>query len=239
MSATTRDACFLLVLFLANVVQAITGFAGTVLAMPFSILLVGADDAKSVLAVMALLSCAVIAVQGRHCIDRRELCRIVAFMLVGMVAGVVVYELAPLNMLKRLYGVFVIAIALWNLVSKRRMDLSRGVLTAILLASGVIHGMFVSGGALLVVYAAQTLTDKERFRATMAAVWVVLNAVMLVQMAVCGGFTTRALALGAAGVVPLAAAVAIGTWVGRRVGQRAFMTLTYLLLLVSGVSIAL
>ena len=55
MPATVRDALFLVVLFVANTVQAITGFAGTVLAMPFSILLIGANEAKVVLGIMALV----------------------------------------------------------------------------------------------------------------------------------------------------------------------------------------
>ena len=42
----------------------------------------------------------------------------------------------------------------------------------ILLAAGMIHGMFVSGGALLVVYATLVLKDKEEFRATVALIWV-------------------------------------------------------------------
>ena len=35
-----KDILFYVVVFLTNIVQCITGFAGTVLAMPFSILLV-------------------------------------------------------------------------------------------------------------------------------------------------------------------------------------------------------
>ena len=41
--------------------------------------------------------------------------------------------------------------------------------------AGIIHGMFVSGGALLVVYASGALPRKEEFRATMAAVWFFLG----------------------------------------------------------------
>lgn len=56
-----KEIIFLFVLFVANVIQAITGFAGTVLAMPPSIYLLGMDNAKVVLNVMALLSGLMIA----------------------------------------------------------------------------------------------------------------------------------------------------------------------------------
>ena len=42
----------------------------------------------------------------------------------------------------------------------------------VILAAGVVHGMFVSGGALLVIYASGALKEKEEFRATMAMLWV-------------------------------------------------------------------
>ena len=51
-----KEFIFLIVLFIANIIQAITGFAGTVLAMPASMFLLGIDDAKVVLNVMALIS---------------------------------------------------------------------------------------------------------------------------------------------------------------------------------------
>ena len=40
---------FVLIVFLANVVEGITGFAGTMLAMPAAMLLVGVDEAKIIL----------------------------------------------------------------------------------------------------------------------------------------------------------------------------------------------
>ena len=46
-----KELLFLLVLFVSNVIQAITGFAGTVLAMPPSVYLLGLDHAKVGLAV--------------------------------------------------------------------------------------------------------------------------------------------------------------------------------------------
>ena len=67
-----KEIIFLFVLFVANVIQAITGFAGTVLAMPPSIYLLGMDNAKVVLNVMALLSGLMIAVMSYHHMNKKE-----------------------------------------------------------------------------------------------------------------------------------------------------------------------
>ena len=44
-----RNILFFVVVFLTNIIQCVTGFAGTVLAMPFSVLLVGYDTARPIL----------------------------------------------------------------------------------------------------------------------------------------------------------------------------------------------
>lgn len=238
MSAGMRDTLFLLVLFVANTVQAITGFAGTVLAMPFSILLIGADDAKVVLGIMALVSCLWIAVAGRRSINWRELVRIIVFMAIGMVAGYALYAVCPARPLQRCYGIVIMAIALVNLVHPIRGDLPQPLMIAILLAAGVMHGMFVSGGALLVVYAAARLPDKDAFRATVSSVWVALNTLMLITQVGAGQVTAHTLALTGLGMPALVLALALGSWLARRISQKGFLTLSYVLLLISGASIA-
>lgn len=236
---TTRDVLFLIVLFLANVIQAITGFAGTVLAMPFSMLLLGTDTAKVVLNLTTLLACLWLGVQHRAHIRWRILGEMVGLMAVGMVAGIALYAALPVAPLRRAYGLFIIVIALKNLLRSNRTDPPRWLLVVIALAAGVIHGMFISGGALLVVYATATLKDKNEFRATMACVWVALNALMAVEQAASGVMTPHTLMLSAVAIPPLIVAIVIGNRLQKRVSQHAFLTLTYILLVISGASIVL
>ena len=72
--------------------------------------------------------------------------------------------------------------------------------------------MFVSGGALLVVYAAQVLKEKEEFRATLAPVWVVLNSILLVSQVRQGVFTEGNIRLILISIIPLFMA----TWLGKK-----------------------
>ena len=239
MNQTLREALFMLVLFFANTVQAITGFAGTVLAMPFSILLIGAADAKVVLNIMALVSCLWIALRSRANVNMRELARMTGFMAVGMAAGCVLYAACPADPLQKAYGAVIVAIAVKNLIHPATGALPEWAKIAVLLAAGVMHGMFVSGGALLVVYAAMTLRGKDEFRATVSAVWVVLNSVMLVTQVMQGQVTSHCLALTGAALPALVAAVALGNVLQRRLDQRRFLTLSYALLLISGASIVI
>ena len=67
MTLSWKELLVFLILFAANLIQAITGFAGTLLGMPPAIQLIGVDEAKSVLAVLDQLSCLLIVLTGfRH-----------------------------------------------------------------------------------------------------------------------------------------------------------------------------
>lgn len=237
MNETLRDTLFLLVLFVSNVIQAITGFAGTVLAMPTSMLLIGADEARVVLNMMALLSCLWLGIQHRRYIRWRELGTMVIFMAIGMVAGIALYSLLPLAPLQKIYGLFIIAIAMKNLSRPSTATPRRWALIVILIGAGIVHGLFVSGGALLVVYATAVLKDKNEFRATVACVWIMLNSVMGVQQIAAGSWTPHAVMLTLISIPPLIAAIVIGNILQKRISQAAFLKLTYVLLIVSGVSI--
>ena len=228
---------FLVVLFLANAVQAITGFAGTVLAMPPSILLIGMDEAKVVLNAMAWLSGLIIAVQNCKDINFKELGKMIALMFIGMIIGMKVYEILPANQLLIIYGVVVILIGLKDLCIKKTFQLNKVICLLILLAAGVMHGMFVSGGALLVIYAVQALKDKNEFRATVAPIWVILNTFMMFSYMRGGLVSEASLQLIGVSIIPLFLAIWIGNKLQKKINQKVFLNLTYGLLMISGLSI--
>ena len=228
-----KEIIFLFVLFVANVIQAITGFAGTVLAMPPSIYLLGMDNAKVVLNVMALLSGLMIAVMSYHHMNKKEVIKICVCMVAGMAIGIQICKTVPSEqILLIIYGVII-------LLCHRQRTLPKALLLVILLLAGVIHGMFVSGGALLVVYAAQVLKEKEEFRATLAPVWVVLNSILLVSQVRQGVFTEGNIRLILISIIPLFIATWLGKKLVKKVSQKVFLNLTYVLHLVSGLSLIL
>ena len=131
----------------------------------------------------------------------------------------------------------IIVIALKKLISKNenKKELPQWFMICILLAAGMIHGMFVSGGALLVVYATLVLKDKEEFRATVALIWVTTGFYITIPQALTGGFNSHVLSLLIVGVIPVFAGTSIGTKMVKKISQDAFMNITYILLLLSGI----
>lgn len=228
-------ALLFLVLFFANGIQAITGFAGTLLAMPPCIRLIGADNAKTVLNLLAQASCLMILLGSARSVNWRELGKMLVLMLAGMAAGIWLYRALPLDFLLTAYGVLIVLIALQKLFWPGLFPARGRWLTGIVPLAGVVHGMFVSGGALLVVYAVGALPRKEEFRATMAAVWFILGFFLTAAQVQGGAAAPGVLRLTALCMVPMA----LGTWLGgrlvKRISQDVFMKITYVLLAISGV----
>lgn len=226
-----------LVIFSANVIQAITGFAGTVLAMPAAILLLGMEDAKVVLNCMGVLSCMMITVQTWRDVRWNEVRKIIVFMLTGMAVGLWICDLVPSDALLPIYGVVVMAIGARNLLVKKQPNLNKYTLIGVLLAAGIIHGMFVSGGALLVIYATFVFKDKVEFRATIAPVWVVLNGMLFFVYYFDGWVTTQNMTLVGINCIPLVIATIWGNRLQAKMNQQTFLKLTYVLLIISGLSL--
>lgn len=256
MMVTWREILFFLILFGANLIQAITGFAGTLLAMPPSMQLLGVDEAKSVLAVLDQLSCLLIVLTGFRHINWKEFGKMAVLMVIGMFAGMKIFEVFPIQQLLTLYGVMILGIALWKLfgqrliqgrktepektseaglLPERNFSLRSLAMLCVILAAGVIHGMFVSGGALLVIYASSALKEKEEFRATMAMLWVTIGCYITGNQIKSGFFNSRVILLCAVGLIPLFVGIWAGTRLVKKIHQETFLKLTYVLLIISGV----
>lgn len=103
---------FMAAVFISNIVQALTGFAGVMLSIPPTILLYGPDMAKAVINVICWLVCAYLMVKNREYINKKELGRIILFMLIGMAAGIYLYNIVDARILVPVYGLLIVGVAL-------------------------------------------------------------------------------------------------------------------------------
>lgn len=124
-----------------------------------------------------------------------------------------------------------------GLFGKKDREMPGFVLDIILLLAGVIHGMFVSGGPLLIVYAVKRLPEKNQFRATVSMIWVALDIYLIVKQAMAGLMTGFTLSVTLWSVPALIAGVFIGNRLAAKMTQEFFLKLLYILLVISGVSL--
>lgn len=232
-----KEILFLFIVVIANVMEGISGFAGTMLAMPLSMILLGVQSAKSILNIVAIIVSSLIFFSTYKDINKKELLKIIIFMIIGMGVGMHLYSIFPASGLIKIYGILIILISLKGLFVKREFSLSSFLLTMILLLAGIIHGMFLSGGALLIVYAVAVLKEKSVIRATITPVWIILNSYMLFQDLYSGYITPQVFKLTIFSIVPVIFAVMLGNYLHKKMDQKFFIKLTYFLLIISGITL--
>ena len=221
-----EKALFLAAFFFAYTVQAITGFAGNIFAMPVGTTLLGLESTVSILNAMGFFACGLLTALNIKSVNWRELGKILGAMIVFMV---------PLHILLKIYGVIIVIIGIKNLAVPQQKFMPEWALWIILALAGLIQGMFVSGGALLVIYAVQKLRDQQQFRITLSAVWAVLNLIYAGIAFQQGHFTGDVVQI-IVFCVPLAVlATFLGSKLQKKISQERFLKLTYVLLLCVGV----
>jgi uncharacterized protein len=238
-------AWFAAIVGLAFFTEAIVGFGATVLSITFVGLWLPIEAILPVLVPVNMVLSLALVVRGARQVDVRLLLRRVGpLVALGTVAGLGLFQRGSGGGLALAFALFVIVLALVELVALRRAsDVSRppmGALpaSALLLLGGVVHGIFGSGGPLVVYVAGREIDDKARFRATLAALWLALNGALVASYARSGMLNRETLraSLWLLPAVPLA--LVAGEWVHRRVAVRPFRTAVWSLLLFGGLALA-
>ncbi|MBN8610695.1 MAG: sulfite exporter TauE/SafE family protein [Deltaproteobacteria bacterium] len=180
---------------------------------------------------------------GRH-VDRSFLAkRLVPFMALGLPIGLFAFASLDASMLKRAFGVFLVGVSVLELY-RMRVDspvkhLDTWSERALLLAGGAIHGAFATGGPMAVYVTSRVLEDKNVYRATLSALWTILNLAMLASYAWRGELDGSTAGLG----VCLAPSAAIGMLLGEllhaRVPVATFRTVVFGMLVLAGLVLVL
>lgn len=229
-----REILFVIVQVAANVIQAITGFAGGPLAMPPSIALVGVNDAKAAITLILWIATMVVTLQNIKLINWKKLGIMLFFMIIGMFTGLWLFDILPTTILMIVYGIVVVLIGAKKLFWPSDKRMSAPWNYGALLLAGLMQGLFTSGGPFLVLYAADAMPDKKEFRATVSTIWTVLNIFMIYNMHRAGMYTSYSLGLAGASILPVFLGIFIGNRINSKINQKSFLKLVYVLLMVSG-----
>ncbi|NQD93023.1 sulfite exporter TauE/SafE family protein [Pseudomonas sp. CrR25] len=225
-------------ILLAYTLEAITGFGSIVIALSLGALLLPIEQLLPVLVPLNVGMTGYLSVRYRRLIDRPLLVgMILPGMLLGTLLGYVLLPWLDAALAKRAFALLVLWFAareLWRLrrgtpAPPRPPWLGR----LISLAAGLCHGLFASGGPLLVYALSGSALDKARLRATLVSVWFCLNGLLTLAFLLDGRLLPPL-----PRVLAYAPLLLVGIWLGehlhRRVAERQFRIAIYLLLLATG-----
>jgi uncharacterized membrane protein YfcA len=112
---------------------------------------------------------------------RTLLVEIAPLVAIGAAVGLVVARYAPSRELLIAFAIFIVALSILELA-----NVPLRWAAPFLVLGGIVHGMFGTGGPMIVYVTRKKIADKTAFRATLAVLWVALNVVLLTS------FTARA-----------------------------------------------
>jgi uncharacterized membrane protein YfcA len=229
------------IVFVAFLVEAAAGFGSVVVAMTVGALWWPVPQLLAWLVPVNLVLSVYLVARGRGALDWRFLGRrLLPLMAVGLAAGTALAgRAAEAAWLKPVFGLFVVGVAGWQLARALSSQGEGAPLPPMtrslaLLGAGVIHGVYATGGPLAVLVSARELKDKAAFRATLSALWVALNALVLPRLVAQGEVTAATLSTSALLLAPLALGIVAGEWVHHRLDERRFRLGVAGLLLVAG-----
>ena len=228
--------------FLGFTLEAITGFGGTVIALAMGAQLLPIQTLVPILVPLSVCLGIVMVWRHRGHIDRPLLLQVV---LPGMLTGTAVgYAIKPwLNesLMRELFGLLIVWFAgreLWRMhfastVQSRPLWLTMGITGM----AGITHGLFASGGPLLVYALSGLALNKASFRITLIMVWLILDG-MLMAAFWFDGRLLPALPLVAVYLPVIGIGVWVGEWLHHRVSEERFRVAIYGLLLITGILLA-
>jgi uncharacterized protein len=230
---------FGLVVLVTHFLEGITGFGCTVLALPFCVMLVGVKTAVPVLTVLSLILSSYIVIIDYKNIVWKSYIKIASFVGLGLPIGMLLFSFLPEDILKKILGVFMIMVAsrgIYFAFNERAKvkEIGNRMLNFILFLGGIIHGAFSAGGPFVVIYATQALKNKSNFRATLSTLWVTLNSIIIIKIALSGAFTPVVMKYFGWSVPFLLAGMLLGNWAHKRIEDRVFTKVVFLVLLVAG-----
>jgi hypothetical protein len=240
---TTALAIFALIVLAGYAVQTTTGFGSMILCVTFGAHLFSLEHVLSIAVPLSLVQNGYIVLRHRDGIDWRLLLgSVLPLMGAGAITTLVLFSNLDAPWLRTAFALMVLALSLRELARQFRPSASAAppstwVSRASLLGAGAIHGLYATGGPLLVYAIGRRGLSKHVFRSTVTTVWLVLNSLLCVAYTRAGRLD-RDVLVSLAWVLP---AVPLGIWLGEvlhnKVDERRFRIVVFVVLLVAAVAL--
>ncbi|MBN1947985.1 MAG: sulfite exporter TauE/SafE family protein [Bradymonadales bacterium] len=231
-----------LIVCAAFLIEAALGFGATVVAVALGALLFPINEILPAFVPLNLVLSLFIVLKYRRDVSWGLLLkRILPLMVVGLPFGMLLFGAGENQLLSLLFGVFVILLAGFELLELSRRSgqahrpLGPVAKAAYLLAGGVIHGAYATGGPMAIYVAGREGLQKVQFRSTLCALWLILNSILVLNYLLIGALTPASGKLSLVLVAPLLVGMLAGDWIQTRINHKVFTILVFLLLLVAGV----
>jgi uncharacterized protein len=231
-----------IVVFVSHTVETVTGFGSIILAVTLGSLFFPIDSLVPILVPVNMVLSIYLVIRYHEWINKKILLtRILPFVGLGLPAGFAVFYVGTSIWLKIAFGIFVIILSSFQLFLTIKNEEGNGKplnlwqSIVILLLGGFVHGIYASGGPMVVYYSTRALHNKKEFRSTLSTLWLVMNMLLIISYLFSDKITLEGIQTSAILVVPLTLGIVFGEVVYGKIDERLFRIIVLILLLFSGI----
>ncbi len=158
---------------------------------------------------------------------------------IGAAIGLALFHAVPAKEALALgFGVFVVGLSVFQLARPGTGELARPVRLGLLVLGGIAHGLFGTGGPMIVYVVRRRLPDKRAFRATLAVLWLALNIALLINYASTHLYTRMTAEVGGLLALTIVPGLIIGERIHRKLDADRFERIVWVVLLLAGAALA-
>ena len=234
-----------LIVLLAQTVETVSGFGSTVIAVTLGVHILPLSILVPTLVMLNLVLSSYLVSRYFYKIDTRLLTRrILPWMLLGLAIGVWVFSAVDGPTLRYVLGFLVVVFSAVEFVKLYRAEahslsipLPDWLAKLTLIGAGLIHGIYASGGPLLVYYASRLQWRKGIFRSTLSAVWLTLNITLVISYLLTGKITTEVVSMWLVLLPMVPAGIILGEKLHNWINEKNFRLAVYGLLMMAGATL--
>jgi len=161
---------------LGFLVQSMIGFAAAYIALPILLFVVDIREANILISFFYFAFSLFLVPKNWRDVDRQIFKQMFVSLIFGTVLGVYLLKVGNPIYLKKILGVFLITYVAYSYFSKNKKIEAISRLGHVLgFGGGVVSGLFSAGGALIIPYINNQLTNPRNIRATIIGVMGVIN----------------------------------------------------------------
>lgn len=231
------------IILLAFTTEAVTGFGSILVIVTLGAQFVPINNLVPIAVPLNLGLTLFIAIHHRREVAWRVLLMgVYPFMGLGLAVGSAIFPWLAQYDLRMPLGVLVVLFAVRELVLLKigpaeSRSLGRPAAGLFQFAAGVVHGIYATGGPLLVYSVSRMDLTKSQFRTTMCAVWATFNTVLLLIFLINGRFGAHEAKATGLLLLVIPPSILFGEWLHGRINERKFRIFVYGLLLLSGLAL--
>jgi uncharacterized membrane protein YfcA len=223
----------------AFIAEGAIGFGATVITVSLGAQLVPLDVLLPAWVPLNIaMSAYLVARNRKHVAWRFLLVEIIPLVTLGTAIGLGLFHLPNKTLFAAILGVFVCALALLQLLRPGTRPLARVWQYGFLGVGGIAHGLFGTGGPMIVYVARRRLPDAAAFRATLCVLWLGLNFALVANYAALQLFTTTTSTYSVIFAVLLVPGVFLGNKLHHTLPPATFEKCVWIGLLAAGLALA-